>query len=1127
MEDVLEVAKNAAAAVTVPAALVTGDGGILYANAALSRVLARLGQGRAGSNLGDILSDRCALSDRLAQVRSGGRAMGSSGADGPSAAGAVEDGLSLAYLCRLGGAPVFLAVVNDVALIGDRQACAPPRGDAAVALPAGPPDSRHTGEIVPWARGPGDGEVWFGAGFGDLLGAPAEVLPRTIAALRALIHPDDLAHVPMAAATAAPEAVVPTAVFRLRRADGGWLWVSAQGERIGGEEDGQPPRIIGSLFALGGDRQAEGRIQEALAEVEKARVAVRAREEMLRISGLSGQIGHWTICPERGDGWVPDETYRMLGYEAGEFRSNLQTWCDLIHPEDLPVAIERMQALIEDRTDLYSYERRTRHKDGSYHWYLCLARKVDRSDQGLPYLLAGVLVSTDRTRENQRRAARSAAAEARLRERLKTLAERAPAALYERRLDTSGRISFPFFNSKLPDMLGITAEEIKRNGRAVLTHIHADDVLEIEEKNGISLRDGSPFETKFRLLHPTRGLRWIVVSALPVARPDGSMTWYGTLVDITEQIEVELRATEVAQEMRLAHERLASIADNAPGGIFEVALLPDGRGVHRYSSARFDDLIDRRAPRSGVPMQLIFSQVDPRDHPKVISSIHESAATLWTWNCRFRVLHRRLGPRWIAASATPRPGDNGEVIFAGMAYDITADVAREVELRRAHELAEQMRAENERQAMHDVLTGLPNRRYYDERLAERRIVAGHGGPRDCILIRVDIDNFKDVNDSLGHEAGDKVLRRVADVLRDALPEESFAARVGGDEFSVLLAPGMTADEACGFVETVQSCLAEPLYYGERTCRFGASFGIAETGNLIEESAELQIFADAALYRAKKGGRNRMELFTPELHRNILNDRRIAAELHEAFDRDQFLPIFQPQFAAADGSLVGVETLLRWNHPDRGVLSPGAFMHVAEQLRIVPEIDRVMMEKTRLALGRWRRCGLVIPKISFNVSSGRMHDPGVVSLGRDIVDGETKVAFELLESILVEEESDDFKFHLEMLREAGIEIEIDDFGSGHASIIGVMQIAPSALKIDKRIVTPVAGDLRARNLVRAVVEIAETLGISTIAEGVESEEQARILREIGCDALQGYYFSRPLSEAGLLEFCAERRIGAGS
>lgn len=425
---------------------------------------------------------------------------------------------------------------------------------------------------------------------------------------------------------------------------------------------------------------------------------------------------------------------------------------------------------------------------------------------------------------------------------------------------------------------------------------------------------------------------------------------------------------------------------------------------------------------------------------------------------------------------------------------------------------ESARADLESRALNDGLTGLPNRRCFDQEFAARLARASERSAAAGVLIRMDLDRFKHVNDTLGHEAGDAVLLRVAGILRESLRSGDLAARVGGDEFSLLMAPGATQAEAEALVSTIQARLSEPLLYDGRPCRFGASFGVACVPDFLAAGTDLNLFADAALYRAKEAGRNRLELFTPSLHRQILRDRQLAIEIQEGLDREEFMPFFHPQVAADDHRLVGAETLLRWNHPAEGLLAPADFMHVAEQLRLVPDIDALMMNKTREALRRWRAQGIELPRISFNVSAGRIHDPEVVSVARSLASEGTRVAFELLESILVEEEDEVFHFNLDRVREAGVDIEIDDFGSGHASILGLMQIAPSALKIDRRIVAPLTEAPDTGKLVRAIIEIAETLGIATVAEGVETADQAQILRDLGCDTLQGFHFARPMSEA---------------
>lgn len=377
--------------------------------------------------------------------------------------------------------------------------------------------------------------------------------------------------------------------------------------------------------------------------------------------------------------------------------------------------------------------------------------------------------------------------------------------------------------------------------------------------------------------------------------------------------------------------------------------------------------------------------------------------------------------------------------------DVTADVEREEALREARMHAETSQAFNEIQALHDGLTGLPNRRYFDQVFAERLAEARQGGTNSALLVRIDLEFFKQVNDTLGHEAGDLVLVRVSDVLRRATGAEDFAARIGGDEFSILMTPCTTYDEALTLSHSLQEELSKPLQYQGNPCRFGASFGLAYTDNFAETGEDLNLYADASLYRAKDLGRQRIEVFTPSLLRDIERNRSLSSDLQDALEKNQFEPFFQPQVDAATGQLAGAEVLMRWHHPKEGILSPAVFLPVAEQLRVVAQIDRQVMKKARDALLRLRAQGLVVPKVSFNVSSERLHDPDVIELAKGIAVPGKRVAFELLESILIEDESDVFRFHLDQLQTLGIEIEIDDFGSGHASILGLLESGATTLK----------------------------------------------------------------------------------
>ncbi|MEZ5720427.1 MAG: EAL domain-containing protein [Paracoccaceae bacterium] len=702
-------------------------------------------------------------------------------------------------------------------------------------------------------------------------------------------------------------------------------------------------------------------------------------------------------------------------------------------------------------------------------------------------------------------------------DRLNALADTFPGALFEFNVSPGGGYRFPYTSARFAEITGVARESYERDGLAVVSVFDPQDILQARAAAGAAARDGVPFRMELRIAHPSKGLRWLMNTATPTPEEDGSTTWFGTLLDVTEQKVAERRALAAAEALAQAHARLTFLTDGVTVGLFEARMDRDGRVTLPYTSARFLDLTGHTGDEIDGFHTLVLDRIEPADRARVQEAIACSYRDRTPVHLRFRLRHPERGTLWLEASAGAPVTEADAVTWVAALHDVTTDVKREHDLREAHRLAETMRVRNEAQALHDGLTGLPNRRFFDDMIAQRSAEAQAGAPRDCTLVRLDLDRFKHVNDTLGHAAGDKVLMRVAEVLRDCVRAGDFPSRNGGDEFSILMAPGASAAEAHEVVDRVQRALAVPLIHDGRQCRFGVSFGIAHTDDLLDIGDDIHLFADAALHRAKVEGGNRTETFTPRLRTGIQRDRNLAIALHEALENDELVPYFQPQVRAGDGSLYGAEVLLRWNHPTEGTLAPGAFMHVAERLRLVPDIDRIVMEKSRDVIARWRAQGLVVPKISLNVSAGRMHDPSILEFAAKFAEIDTRLTFELLESILVEEENQAFRDNLATIRAAGVEIEIDDFGSGHASIIGLMEIEPSALKIDQRIVFPVVHEQRARDLVRAIVQIAAALGIRTVAEGVETADHVRILRALGCEVLQGYHFARPLSEAQFLAY----------
>jgi diguanylate cyclase (GGDEF)-like protein len=478
------------------------------------------------------------------------------------------------------------------------------------------------------------------------------------------------------------------------------------------------------------------------------------------------------------------------------------------------------------------------------------------------------------------------------------------------------------------------------------------------------------------------------------------------------------------------------------------------------------------------------------------------------------------------ATIVHHPHDHPRMI--GAEWDVTDDVTLNKDLERAKNLSETRNAELaaakariEHNALHDSLTGLPNRRYLDEEL-ERLAQKG----RRIALLQIDLDRFKHINDTLGHAAGDAMLVHAAQVLRENARPGDFVARIGGDEFAV----ASLADEAAlnEIAQSIVEQMRRPVAYRGHQCRFSVSIGIAtEGGGAPIEPARLLINADIALYRAKNRGRNRLEFFTEVLQAEIIRNKKVADDILGGLERNEFIAYYQPQFDARTLEIAGVEALVRWAHPTEGLLRPIAFLAIAEELDVVATIDKLVLEQTLANFAHWNRNGTVVPRISVNVSARRLRDEELIeSLKRyDIPSG--TLSFELLESIFLDDTDDTVSKNVERIKELGIDIAIDDFGTGYASIVSLLNLKPRTLKIDRQLILPLVGSPRQRHLVESIVEMGKTLGIEVVAEGVETIAHARILKDIGCDKLQGDAFGQVLNAADLAAYIRSESWRAAS
>jgi diguanylate cyclase len=395
------------------------------------------------------------------------------------------------------------------------------------------------------------------------------------------------------------------------------------------------------------------------------------------------------------------------------------------------------------------------------------------------------------------------------------------------------------------------------------------------------------------------------------------------------------------------------------------------------------------------------------------------------------------------------------------------------------------------------------------------------------VLYFDLDDFKDVNDTLGHASGDELLRQVAERLVGAVRHTDVVGRLGGDEFAVLQSHSAEPIATGALAARICAAAAEPYVIGHNVVRVSASIGISLYAGDIAGAEAMLMQADLALYRAKEDGRNCYRFHSADLDRHVRERVILAEELRAGVERGQFELHYQPQVELESGRIVGLEALLRWNHPERGLIAPAVFIPVAERTATIVALGNWAFDAACRQLKQWQERGIAPPLLAVNFSALQFKGSG--DLDREIAAtlarwnvAPTSIEVELTESVLMEV-SEQHAGTLERLRRLGVRVAIDDFGTGYSSLNYLAAYPINRLKIAQELVFGVDVDERHATVVRAAVRLAHELDIEAIAEGVESEAQAEFLAAAGCHLAQGYYFSRPVDAERATELLSRGHV----
>ncbi len=783
----------------------------------------------------------------------------------------------------------------------------------------------------------------------------------------------------------------------------------------------------------------------------------------LALGGLGAGITDWNIVT--GEAIYSRQWHDMLGYTPGEIPPHADEWKKRIHPEDMPALQEGMALLFADELPSAQLEFRMRCKDGRWKWVLGHALIVSRDAVGTPLRLIGVNLDID----NRKRA------------------ETVRDALFEAIGDAGvglfalnqGRMVFA--NPTMTTLTGYTSDELLAFPNAIDTGIHPDEQERIHRLYAQRL-DGSKagIKQESRLLMRDGEVRnvEIAVTGLP---ENADFQLIGLITDITarKRIEEDLRLALMVYD----HSSEAMSVTSANGRIITV-----NPAFLRITGYTLEEVIGRSTRSFGI-------------EPSVFKTIKSDIDTIGHWEGE--ILNRR------------KDGDIYPVsISINTIFDSQHQPYRYVTLFSDITNRKQTEALIWRQANFDGLTQLANRSMFYERVGQEIRKANRTHTRLALLF-IDLDHFKEVNDTLGHDTGDHLLLEVARRLVACVRETDVVGRLGGDEFTVLLT-GLN-ESGNAIIERIASDIIETLVrvfkLGSNEVYVSASVGITLYPNDAHDIEGLFRNADQAMYLSKNQGRNRYSYFTPALQEAAQLRLRMMTDLRSALVQNQLEVHFQPVIELATGRIVKAEALLRWRHPDRGMILPADFISLAEESGLIHEIGDWVFRQVAYWVQRWKQGADRDFQISVNKSPIQFHKDAsshiewmehLESLG---LPGNS-ISIEITENVLLNADPA-VTSSLLGCRDAGIQVAIDDFGTGYSSLAYLNRFDIDYLKIDRSFIGNLMRGSSELALSEAIIVMAHKLGLEVIAEGVETEAQRDLLTAIGCDYMQGFLFSKAL------------------
>ncbi len=674
---------------------------------------------------------------------------------------------------------------------------------------------------------------------------------------------------------------------------------------------------------------------------------------------------------------------------------------------------------------------------------------------------------------------------------IQKITSRAPGMLYELKIWPDGRRQFPFVSAAVEALVGVSAAKVQEDANQFFLRIFKEDWHAMDHATRVSMRDMSLWQCEFRTRSNDGGVRWLLGSAMPQQQEDGSVLWCGSVIDITSQ-------KETVAALQASESRFRSLTELSSDWYWEQDA--------QFRFVRVDGNLE--ASQVGPSTSYVGKTRWNSDVEGVSPeqwAAHRAALEAHQVFRNFEMRRRKRDGTllWASISGAPIFDSEGQFTgYRGTGTDITARKKAEADI--------------ERLAFFDSLTGLPNRRLLLDRLQKALNFSARRSTHGALLF-IDLDNFKILNDTLGHHMGDELLKQVATRLSDCVRGIDTVARLGGDEFVVMLEE-LSSDirEAGTQVEfvgkKVLATLNQEFSLGGQHHHSSPSIGVTLFFEQQQGVDELLKRADLAMYQAKAAGRNTLRFFDPVMQAAATERAEMEVDLRRGLSRNEFVLFYQP-VVNEHSSVTGVEALVRWRHPARGMVSPAEFIPVAEQTGLILPLGQWVLEVACAQLVAWSGLPATQPlTIAVNVSARQFRHPEFTSqlfaLLRVSGANPYRLKLEITESLLLSD-MEDAILKMGELRSIGVNFALDDFGTGYSSLSYLKRLPLDQLKIDQSFVRDVLNDPNDAVIARTILNLAQSLDLGVVAEGVETAGQHDFLLRSGCKAFQGYLFGRPV------------------